>query len=293
MSPRSVVALCVAAGALLWSAPAAQAACAGSTPASASYADPANDPEGAAPDLTKVTFSLDAACTLTFDPGLSAFGDDEIVVTFIDRDGNPATGDRDLFGTDLITVTIGFLGETLTVPGWWEGDTYRFDTSMLIESAAAPGGFSVPVDQLGIPAGTRAAFRVMSLGPNDDEFDVAPDSGDPIVLSVAYDGSAVVPSFPGPAPEPGSSSPLPRIPVVPPTTATPRCTVPKVKGRTVAAAKTRLAASGCTPAVKVTRRYSNTVRKGRVIATTPRSGARTTKKVKLIVSKGKRPRRAS
>jgi beta-lactam-binding protein with PASTA domain len=70
------------------------------------------------------------------------------------------------------------------------------------------------------------------------------------------------------------------------------CTVPKVSGRSLAVAKRRLTASGCSRAAGVTRRYSNTVPKGRVIGTTPGTGKRTTKKVRLIVSKGKRPKRA-
>lgn len=79
---------------------------------------------------------------------------------------------------------------------------------------------------------------------------------------------------------------------MPPASLGPGCTVPKVNGRSLTVAKRRLSASGCSRATTVTRRYSATVRKGRVIGTTPGTGVRTTKKVKLIVSKGKRPKRA-
>ena len=108
-----------------------------------------------------------------------------------------------------------------------------------------------------------------------------------------YDGTPVVPTPPPTPPtQDGTPSPLPNLPIVPPSSVRPGCTVPKVKGRTLANAKSRLRFKGCTPAVNVTRRYSTTVRKGRVIGTSPGTGARTTKKVKLIMSKGKRPARA-
>jgi hypothetical protein len=294
MSPGSLVVLCASVGALLCGAPAAQAACTSSTPSSASFTDPAGDAEGAAPDLTELQFSVDAACGFSFAPGVASFTEDDATATLIDRDGNPATGDPDLFGSDLIAVTLSIESQSLTLLGWWDGDVYRLDESPPIEGGPAPGGFSVAVDRLGIAPGTTAAFRVLALGPLDEDLDVAPNSGDPITLTVNYQGAADVPAFPPiePSPDPETPSPLPQLPIAPPPATMAGCTVPKVKGRTPAAARSRLTASGCAPAVNVTRRYSRTVRKGRVIGTTPRTGARTTKKVKLIVSKGKRPKRA-
>jgi hypothetical protein len=294
MSSRSLVVLCASVGALLCGAPAAQAACTSSTPASASFADPAGDAEGAAPELTELNFSVDSACGFSFDPGVSTFAEDDAIATLIDRDGNPATGDPDLFGSDLIAITLRAESQSLTLLGWWSGDFYRLDESPPIEGGPAPGGFSAAVDRLGIAPGTTAAFRVLALGPLDEDIDVAPNSGDPIALAVNYEGVADVPTFPPaePSPDPETPSALPQFPIGPPPATMPGCTVPKVKGRTLAGARSRLTAGGCVPAANVTRRYSSTVRKGRVIGTTPRTGARTTKKVKLIVSKGKRPKRA-
>jgi hypothetical protein len=291
MSPRSLVVLCVSIGALLYGAPAAQAACTSSTPSNASFTDPANDQEGAAPDLTELQFSLDAGCTFTFDSGLSSLTEEEAVAVLIDRDANAATGDPDLLGTDLIAVILRFGSDTVTALGWWDGMFYRPDESPPIAATASPLGFSVAIDRLGIAPGTTAAIRVLSLGPGEEDLDMAPDPVDAITMAVNYGGAPEVPTFePIPAqPDPETPSPFP---IAPPSAESPGCTVPKVKGRTLAAAKSRLTARGCTPTVKVTRRYSSTVRKGRVIGTTPRSGARTTKKVKLIVSKGKRPKRA-
>jgi hypothetical protein len=296
MSPRSLAVLCGAVGALLSGAPAAQAACTSSTPSNTSFTDPANDVEGVGPDLTTLTLSLDGACTFAFNPGLSGLTVEDWVFTYIDRDGNTATGDPELFGTDLITLTLSDGRETATVMGAWDGTDYVLDESTIIETAPAPGGFSVPVDRLGIPPGTTPAFRVAAvrLGETDFGIDVAPDSGDPITLPVNYDGTPIIPTFPAPSPQPTpeTPSPLPQLPIVPPSSVGPGCTVPKVNGRSLAVAKRRLSASGCSRAATVTRRYSSTVRKGRVIGTSPGTGTRTTKKVKLIVSKGKRPKRA-
>jgi len=293
MSPRSVAVLCGAIGALLFGAPAAQAACTSSTPSNASFTDPANDLEGVGPDLTALTVSVDAACTFAFDPGLADLTLDDVVFTYIDRDGNPATGETGFFGSDLLTLTVSDGRESATMLAWWDGTDYVPDASTIIETAPAPGGFSFPVDRLGIPPGATPGFLVgvVRMGETDFGVDVAPDSGTPFTLPVNYEGAPVVPALPTPETPETPETPSP-LPIVPPTTLGPGCTVPKVSGRSLAVAKRRLSASGCSRAATVTRRYSATVRKGRVIGTLPGSGVRTTKKVKLIVSKGKRPKRA-
>jgi hypothetical protein len=181
----------------------------------------------------------------------------------------------------------------MTFFAWWDGSAYTVDETNVVETAPTPGGFSIAVDRLAIPSGATAAFRViaMRLGETEFGFDLAPEpeSMGAITLPVTYEGTPAAPTLPAPqtGQQGGSPSPLPQLPT------TRVCTVPKVKGRTLAGARTRLTASGCTPAVAVTRRYSNAVRKGRVIGTTPGPGSRTTKKVKLIVSRGKRPKRAA
>jgi uncharacterized delta-60 repeat protein len=72
------------------------------------------------------------------------------------------------------------------------------------------------------------------------------------------------------------------------------CVVPKVKGKTLGAAKRAIRKASCS-VDKVTKAFSAKVKKGRVIAQTPRPGKRLAagSKVKLTVSKGKRARRWS
>ena len=67
------------------------------------------------------------------------------------------------------------------------------------------------------------------------------------------------------------------------------CIVPNVRGRRLPAAKRALAAAHC-KAGKVTRRYSRTVAKGRVVAQDERAGTRLAPgtAVDLVVSRGRR-----
>jgi serine/threonine-protein kinase len=68
------------------------------------------------------------------------------------------------------------------------------------------------------------------------------------------------------------------------------CVVPKLKGKTLAAARRALKSAHCS-AGKVTRSYSAHVRKGRVSSQSPRAGRKlaAAAKVRFTLSKGKRP----
>jgi sugar lactone lactonase YvrE len=69
-----------------------------------------------------------------------------------------------------------------------------------------------------------------------------------------------------------------------------RCVVPRVKGKTLAAARRAIAKAHCT--AKVSTAYSAKVRKGVVISQKPGPGTRLRKggKITIVVSRGKRPR---
>jgi eukaryotic-like serine/threonine-protein kinase len=70
------------------------------------------------------------------------------------------------------------------------------------------------------------------------------------------------------------------------------CKVPKVKGKKLAAAKTAIRHAHCGVG-KITKAFSTKVRKSRVVSTKPRAGTRhgAGTKVRLVVSKGRRPRK--
>jgi fibronectin-binding autotransporter adhesin len=68
-----------------------------------------------------------------------------------------------------------------------------------------------------------------------------------------------------------------------------RCVVPNVRGKTLRKAKAAIARSRCSSG-RVRRAHSRSVRRGRVIAQTPRPGARLKRgaRVNLVVSKGRK-----
>lgn len=72
-------------------------------------------------------------------------------------------------------------------------------------------------------------------------------------------------------------------------TATRACVVPKVKGKTAAAARKAIRRAGCKVGA-IRRSYSASIRSGRVVSQSPRAGARRAAgtKVTLVLSKGKR-----
>jgi hypothetical protein len=92
-------------------------------------------------------------------------------------------------------------------------------------------------------------------------------------------------SFAPPTPTP-TPTPTPK-PTPTPTPPKPSCKVPKLKGKTLNAAKKALKKAHCA-AGKTSRKRSKTVRKGRVISTKPKAGKKLANgaKVKLTLSKG-------
>jgi beta-lactam-binding protein with PASTA domain len=70
-----------------------------------------------------------------------------------------------------------------------------------------------------------------------------------------------------------------------------RCVVPKLKGKTLAAARTALARGNCRLG-KVTRNYLSTVRLGRIAAQRPPAGRRLARyaRVSVVLSRGKKKR---
>jgi hypothetical protein len=78
-------------------------------------------------------------------------------------------------------------------------------------------------------------------------------------------------------------------PTTTPPPAKPGCTVPKLKGKTLKAAKKALTKANC-GAGKVSRKRSRTIHKGRVVSTTPKAGKKlaNNSKVKITLSRGRR-----
>ena len=92
---------------------------------------------------------------------------------------------------------------------------------------------------------------------------------------VTFQASSPQSSSPAPVPGPGGSSP------------SSSCLVPKLKGKRLRAAKRVISQGNCRPG-RIVRRYSDRVRRGRVIAQKPAPGTQrgAGAKVKLVVSSG-------
>ena len=98
------------------------------------------------------------------------------------------------------------------------------------------------------------------------------------------------PPSPPPPPPPPSPPPPPAPPPAPPPVRRPQCVVPNVKGKTLAQARSLLASKRCALG-RVTKGYSQKVRKGRVISQRPSVGRRLPRgtRVHVKVSRGRRP----
>ncbi len=273
----------------------AHAACVSSTPATTSVTDPTGD-AGVAPDLGTATLSLDAACTVRFDPGVvaSTFGADDEVLVYVDTDGGRSTGEPDV-GTDVVIATFGTAtGVEPTVMAKWTGGSYDVENTVILPSPTL-GGFSATIDELGIPVGATIRLIAATVDGTDTAAeDYVPDGSDAMIdLRVAY---TQTPPPPPPPPTSSAPAPPPSAPVLLPQASpaqTPRvgCTVPSVRTLSLTRAKTKLSGAGCTVAAKVRRVHHPRVPKGRVIGTTPAAGKRATGPVTALVSKGPKPRR--
>ncbi len=282
MSRIGPLAVAVVAAAMFAGTATANAACTSSTPSATAYVDPVDGDLGLAPEIRTVRVSVDAACHYVVDPGIAApLADGDGVFAYLDTDGNPATGATAIGGADVAVVTVG-LGTTVSPPlrGVWNGDSFVFDEATPVGTSVGNGGFSASVDALSIASGatTDVVLGSVRLTEDDAFFDIAPDVG-AISLPVTWSAATV----------PAGDRAITYTAQGPDAAA---CTVPGTRGMTVRRARARVRAHGCTVGSVVRRAYSASVRRGRVVGTSVARGATTRRAVRLIVSKGRRPRRA-
>ena len=280
MSRISLLAV-VAVAAMFTATASANAACTSSTPSAAAYTDPVDGELGLAPEITTVKVSVDATCHYVVDPGIATpLADGDGVFVYIDTDGNPATGAAEVGGADAAIVTVG-LGTTVSPPlrGVWDGEMFVFDDTTPAGTSVGNGGFSASVDALAIPSGATTNLMLGSLRVTEDDvlLDLAPDAG-AISLPVTWSAAAPITKrtdlYTAQAP------------------AAAACTVPRTKGMTVQRARARVRSRGCSVGTVVQRAYSASVKRGRVVGTSIAAGRDARGTVRLIVSRGKRPRKA-
>jgi hypothetical protein len=271
---------------------AAQAACTSATPATTSIPDPVGDgvdptnpfSSDLAPDAASVNLALAPNCTLsaadTFvneDTGGLIEGD--AVFFYLDTDANAGTGDAIFGGADEVVGTLGETGpDSPPLLGHWNGSSMDF-TGAPVLAPAGVGGFAATPDQLGLPSGAVVGvISGSSWDPGDGNLyvDFAPDSlasVDAAHLPVNY-SSVPLPAVGGG----GGNLPKSRKNI---------CRVPSLKGNTRSRAVRRLRHARCKVG-STHRRFSNSVKPGHVIKTSPGSGQGTNRSVNLYVSKGRR-----
>ena len=258
------------------------------------HSDPVDGDSGLAPEILTVQASVDGACNYTVDPGItrSLISGDQVFI-FIDTDGNAATGYEPFGGADVAVGTLGHTGpDPVPMLGLWDRGGFYFTDEAAVGTAVGNGGFSASEEALGIVPGATTHLVVSSSWSNMGiYFDWAPnDDFGTIPLPVTY-STTPPPPAPTPTPAPMIAPEPPPIPTTPEASED-SCTVPRVRGMSLPAARTRLRSAGCRLAASTRRSYSPTVRRGRVVGATVQAHAKTSRTVGLVVSLGKRPRRA-
>jgi hypothetical protein len=294
-----------AASAFLVMAPSANAACHSSTPSSAAFSDPFDGDAGLAPEILEVRAAVDGDCNYSVDPGVPGpLIDDEAVFVYVDTDGDSATGSALFNGADVAVGTVGGFGaDSPPLRGVWTGSSFSFSGGKVLDPGVGDGAFSATIDDLEIDPGTTTHVTVSTIysGIYDSYIDSAPEPGaGGIALPVAFATSApATEPKPQPSPEP-AVAPTPSVPT--PDTTIPvngtrtiasdvgSCVVPATKGLSAAKASRRVARAKCA-VVQTSRAYSPTVKAGQVIRSIPAAGAKTSRPVRLVISRGTRPAR--
>jgi hypothetical protein len=287
---RRLMAVAVAAAAMAVMAAhsgGAAAACSSSTPAGQSFADdPFDGNLGLAPEITAVDATLGTACDLVVVPRLGDRSEtvglirDETVATYLDTDGNAATGSTVCGGADKVVLVVGRKGPDLPPAlGTWTGRGFSFADGATLPVVGA-AGFAGSLDQLGVAAPATLGIRVVSswTGVFATYHDFAPrPPGATFAFPIAFE--AVVTETPPPAPAAAAPS---RAMAGVGTCAPTRCTVPNVRKLPVLEARVRLGRAGCRSSVTTVR---SRLRPGRVVSTVPRAGVRTSRTVTVRVAR--------
>lgn len=280
--------------AVLIPAAAANASCTSSTPASQTFTDSPYDGEaGLAPEIASVTIATDSHCGVGVGNALVGQSDPDSLIegdavgTYLDTDGNAATGSSLWDGADVVVLAVGHNGADLPPRvGRWNGSTFDFAVGPNLPRVGS-AGFVSTIDQLGIANPATLGVRTYSIwsGTYDIYGDGAPDPAYlPFPFAVSFSTAAPAPAPPVPAPAPV----VPAVPAPKPQSAA--CSVPSVSGRNAGAARRKLRAAGCR--YRIVRVRSNR-KAGRVVSTSPRAYRQTSSTVVVRVSRGRGKAHAS
>jgi hypothetical protein len=169
-----------------------------------------------APDLRQMV-------ALTSDDGRYSVGvtldsngliEGDFVATYVNTDGNPATGSPVFGGADLAVGILGHIGQDSVGALLWNGISFQtaaFPSLISFASGSTDEVWSISAAELGIAPGTATtlAFASMYSGIYDDYFDFAPEPG--LAPFGFTTGSAS-----GPPPAAVAPTPVAPTPVAPP-----------------------------------------------------------------------------
>jgi hypothetical protein len=254
----------------------AHATCYSSTPSTQTFADSTGDTTG--DDILHVDVTLEAGCGITIDPVLSAgLTASDSVSTYINTDGNTATGDTFFGGADKAVVVSGLFPGVPPVLAICTTHPCELSGGKFLTPVGV-AGFSTNLDELGVGSPTTLGIVVVSFyappAPASPDADIAPNVPPAYAFATSFTTSPPAPPGPPPPPSPPASPPAP--PAAQTQKVSKGCTVPKLKGKSVAKAKKALAKAGCKYKIKG---------KGKVVSTKPKAGTQTSGAVQVKAKK--------
>lgn len=204
-----------------------------------------------------------------------ANGPRQVVLRFLDRGPVPSTGTAQ--ASDWFAFLHGAVNpNTQQTNVWFEwGLTPALGNSTPVQAVPGTGAVAVRSDIYNLDSGTSYYFRL-----------VADNSSGRGYGEIRRFGTLTIPPPPGPPPPPPPPPPSSPPPGAPPV---PRCRVPAVVGRPLAAARVSIRRAGCRVG-RIRRARSTRRRAGRVVSQQPRARARVRPgtRVNLVVSRGRR-----
>jgi hypothetical protein len=183
------------------------------------FFDAIGDNEVLALDLQRMLAftSDDGRYTVSMSMDTNTMVDGDFLSTFVNTDGNAATGNATFGGADIAVAITGYIGTDVVTTMRWNGvgwDPVAMPSLISFASGTTDQVWSIAASELGIAPGT-ATTLVFGSSYASSYFDFAPDFGAPFTF-VAGGGAPAAPPPP----------PAPVAPVAPPSPAASTITAP-------------------------------------------------------------------
>ncbi len=178
--------------------------------------DAIGDNQLLAPDLQRMLAFTgdDGRYTVGITLGTNSLIPGDFVASYVNVDGNAATGNPTFGGADLSVGILGQYGSDVVGTQVWTGADWQlvsFPSLISFASGTTDQVWSIAAGELGLTPGapTSMQFATLYSGTYDSYFDFAPEPGGaPLALTVG----SLAPPPPPPAPAPAPTSPAPGSP---------------------------------------------------------------------------------